>query len=185
MSLLIETLIAPRRSSQEDKNHQEVRRISTTPISFNIEPPISPAELDLALKTTKLRKAAGPDHMPPEIFKNVDKGNRVDLLTLFNLLLEKEIFQEAWKRAKLKVIRKSGNRDWSNTGSYRPISLLPVAGKIFERVLKQRLSIYLEKNNLLSAHQYGFRPNRSTVQAIDLLKTTATNQIVRMWWLFL
>lgn len=76
MSLLIETLIPPDDPLQEDKNHLEVRRISTTLISFNIEPPISPAELDLALKTTKLRKAAGPNRTPPEIFKNVDQGNR-------------------------------------------------------------------------------------------------------------
>lgn len=75
MSLLIETLIPPDDPLQEDENRLEVRRISTTLISFNIEPPISPAELDLALKTNKLRKAAGPNRMPPEIFKNVDQGN--------------------------------------------------------------------------------------------------------------
>lgn len=73
------------------------------------------------------------------------------------------------------MVRKSGSRDWSSPESYRPISLLPVAGKIFERILKQRLSNYLEENDLLSVHQYGFRPKRSAVQAIDLLKTTTIN----------
>lgn len=111
MALLIETLIPPDDLREEDENHQEVRRNSTTPASCNIEPPISPAELEPALKNTKLRKAAGPDRMPPEIFKNLDRGNREDLLMLLNLLLEKETFPEVWKRAKLKVIRKSGNRD--------------------------------------------------------------------------
>lgn len=139
MTLLIETLIAPDDLCEEDENHQEVRRTSTTPTSSNIEPPISPAELELGVRNTKQRKAAGPARMPPEIFKNLDRGNREDLLTLFNILLEKKTFPEVWKRAKLKVIRKSGNRDWSNRGSYRPISIWSVTGKIFERVIKQRL----------------------------------------------
>lgn len=76
--------------------------MSTTPISSNIEPPISSEEPDLALKTTKPRKGAGPDRMPPEIFKNIDQGNREDLLTLFNLLLEKGNFSRSLEKSKTK-----------------------------------------------------------------------------------
>lgn len=71
----LKPLIPPNDPLQKDENHQIVRRMSTTPISSNIEPPISLEELDLVLKTTKPRKAAGPDCMPPEIFKNLDQGN--------------------------------------------------------------------------------------------------------------
>lgn len=93
-------------------------------------------------------------------------------MTLLNALLENETFPEAWKIAKIKIIRKVGNRDWANPSSYSPISLLPIAGKIYERIIKNRLTAYLEENSLLSQHQYGFRVNRSTVQAIEYLKNT-------------
>lgn len=175
MEFLIETLIPSDNPRQENESHLGTRRNNTAPQSQNIEPPITLLELELAIKNTKPRKAAGPDRVPPEVFINLDQGNREGLLTMFNLLLEKGIFPDVWKIAKLKVIRKAGIRDWSNPGSYRPISLLPIAGQIFERVLKQRLSSYLEKNNLLSEHQFGFRPKRSSVQVIELLKNTAVN----------
>lgn len=71
-------------------------------------------------------------------------------MTLLNALLENEIFLEAWKIAKIKIIQKAGNRDWANPSSYRPISLLPIAGKIYERIIKNRLTSYLEENSLLS-----------------------------------
>ena len=54
-------------------------------------------------------------------------------------------------------------RDISN---YRPISLLPVVSKILEKVVHTHLYTFLEKNKVVYASQYGFRKNRSTVNAI-------------------
>lgn len=50
--------------------------------------------------------------------------------------------------------------------SYRPKSLLNMVGKLFERIIKQRLEKHLEDTNGLSDKQYGFRMRRSTVDAI-------------------
>lgn len=107
MELLIYTLIPPDEPLQEDEFQQEVRSTDTTPRSQNIEPPITTAELELATKNTKPRKAAGSDRIPLEILLNLDQCKRQDLL----MLLVKEImFPEAWKAAKIKIIRKDGNR---------------------------------------------------------------------------
>jgi hypothetical protein len=46
--------------------------------------------------------------------------------------------------------------------SYRPISLLNITGKIFERILTNRLNFLLESHNLLPPEQFGFRARRST-----------------------
>ena len=55
--------------------------------------------------------------------------------------------------------------------NYRPISILPIFGKIFEIILTKRLSSYLEHNSLFSPCQYGFRSGRSTTQAVaDIVK---------------
>lgn len=50
--------------------------------------------------------------------------------------------------------------------NYRPISLTPAFSKIFERLLKRRLSKFLRENNILSNKQYGFREGRNTNDAV-------------------
>lgn len=93
-------------------------------------------ELQLALKNTKPKMVTGPDCIPPELFKDFYDTNRTVFLTLLNALLVNEIFPVDWKIAKIKIIRKAGNRDWVNPSSYRPVRLLPKAGKMYERIIK-------------------------------------------------
>ena len=50
--------------------------------------------------------------------------------------------------------------------NYRPISLLPCISKVFERVIYARLINYIDKFDLLSNNQYGFRKKRSTIDAL-------------------
>ena len=56
--------------------------------------------------------------------------------------------------------------DSTNAGNYRPISVLPIVSKIFEKVVYEQLNTYFEQNNILSEHQYGFRKHTSPVQAL-------------------
>ena len=46
--------------------------------------------------------------------------------------------------------------------NYRPISLLPICGKIFERIIFNNLYTYLNLNGLITKNQSGFRPGDST-----------------------
>ena len=55
-------------------------------------------------------------------------------------------------------------RDSTNAGNNRPISLLPIFSKIFEKVVHKQLYTY--QNNILYEHQYGFKKHKSTVQAL-------------------
>ncbi len=50
--------------------------------------------------------------------------------------------------------------------NYRPISILPVMSKFLEKVVAEQLINYLESNNLLHQHQFGFRPQHSTETAV-------------------
>ena len=59
---------------------------------------------------------------------------------------------------------KQGNR--SNVNNYRPISVIPVVAKVFERIVYDQLYDYLTKNDLISSHQSGFRSLHSTVTAL-------------------
>ena len=51
-------------------------------------------------------------------------------------------------------------------GNYRSIAVLPPFAKILERLVNNQLSDFLEKENILFKHQFGFRKNYSTEQAI-------------------
>ena len=57
-------------------------------------------------------------------------------------------------------IQKNDKRCINN---YRPVSLLPICGKIFERILYNPLFLYLESNDLLTPHQSRFHPNDSCI----------------------
>ena len=68
--------------------------------------------------------------------------------------------------------------------NYRPISLLPVFSKIFEKVVLKQLQEYLTTNKLLFESQHGFRENFSTesavIELIDYLKLQIDNQHIPM-----
>ena len=55
--------------------------------------------------------------------------------------------------------------DRSHLNNYRPISIIPVVAKVFERVVYDQTFAFLNENNLLSCHQSGFRCLHSTVTA--------------------
>ena len=54
----------------------------------------------------------------------------------------------------------------NDPSNFRPISLLPSISKIFERILHSRIISFIEKYEILSNNQFGFRGKRSTVQAV-------------------
>ena len=70
-----------------------------------------------------------------------------------------------FKLAKVIPIYKSGDR--SSYNNYRPISIIPVRSKIFEKLINKQIINYFENNTLFSASQYGFRKGYSTVKAIE------------------
>jgi hypothetical protein len=74
--------------------------------------------------------------------------------------LSTDIIPIQLKIAKVVPIFKSGCKNDLN--NYRPISLLNVFSKIIEKIVGSRLSSYLERNNLISDSQYGFRKSHST-----------------------
>lgn len=76
-----------------------------------------------------------------------------------------------WKRANFVLIHKGHDKPRDVPSSYRPISLLDGVGKVFERLLLNRLYTHIEAVGALSERQYGFRRSRSTMDAIsDVLK---------------
>ena len=89
------------------------------------------------------------------------------LAHIINLSLTEAVFPTELKCATITPVFKNG--DPCLLGNYRPISILPLYSKIYERVVYNRIYNYLINNNLLYLHQYGFRKNHSTASALATL----------------
>ena len=67
-------------------------------------------------------------------------------------------------------------RDESDPSNYRPISLLPVVGKIFEKGNFNRIIVFLNKEKVVNKNQFGIRQNRSTIDAlVELTENVGIN----------
>ena len=78
--------------------------------------------------------------------------------------MEKGIFPSKWKRANVTPIhKKDENKLVTN---YRPISQLPLFGKIFEKLIVNNLYSYLKENGLISSKQSGFTKGDSTINQL-------------------
>jgi hypothetical protein len=85
------------------------------------------------------------------------------LTQVFNAILLCGYFPTQWKVAQIILIPMPGKPP-HQLSSYRPISLLPVASKVFEKLLLKRLLLLVEHDNLIHNHQFGFRPRHSTIE---------------------
>ena len=92
--------------------------------------------------------------------------------------MKEKTFPEVWKKQKLDLLPKPNKRH-GDPSSYRPICLLDTAGKIFERIIYNRLLPFVELNRGLSERQFGFRKNRSTTNAICYILNKANGAIKR------
>ena len=86
------------------------------------------------------------------------------LCEVFNSSLIFGLFPDCLKIAKVIPIFKEGDK--SDPSNYRPISLLPVVGKIFEKIIFSRIIVFLNKEKVLNENQFGFGQDRSTIDAL-------------------
>lgn len=91
------------------------------------------------------------------------------LTQLFNLSLQTTVFPKKWSTGFVTPIFKSGDK--SDPANYRGITLSSCLGKVFTKILNNRLNCFLEDNNILHPSQSGFRRNARTADHVLLLKT--------------
>ncbi|KAL0860028.1 hypothetical protein ABMA27_010343 [Loxostege sticticalis] len=137
--------------------------------------PVTADEILKIINNLDPNTSSGLDKMNTKSIKCVGEHIARELSNCINLCLEAGEFPTSLKTAKVTPIFKSGSRLDSN--NYRPISVLPVLSKIFERVIYNRLVIYLDSINYLYSQQYGFRSKSSTLSATADLVTKIKNSI--------
>ena len=94
---------------------------------------------------------------------------------LFNKCIKQEIFPDSFRLAYVIPIPKVSNP--KSFDDLRPISLLPVFAKIFEKILERNMTKFLNKNDIITPSQFGFRINSSTELAITTLFDKLLNNL--------
>jgi len=130
------------------------------------DPSFTWEEVTGALKSLKRNKAPGTDNINVEIIQNGWPIIGPTVITLLNSCLKYGYFPAQWKAGEVIVIRKPGDRDPMSAKSYRPIMLLPVLGKLFEKLIAGRITPRVEQSGIFSNKQYGFRSKMSTEDAL-------------------
>ena len=109
-------------------------------------------------------KAHGYDYISIRMLKICGSTIVKPLTILFKNYISQGIFPDNWEKSNICPIHKKGDKQIVN--NYRPVSLLPICGKIFERLIFNSLYQFLEEHNLLSIHQSGFGCNDSCINQL-------------------
>ena len=112
-------------------------------------------ELKRAIRGSK-NSTPGEDRISYAMLQHLPRQSLNALLCLYNEIWKTGTFLQAWRHSVIVPVLKAG-KDKKNLSSYRPISLNSTVGKIMEKLVKDRLMYYLEKNGILNNRQTGFR----------------------------
>ena len=107
----------------------------------------------------------GPDGVTPLLLKIFCEELSEPLLILFEKSFESGIFSDLWKLAYICPLKKPG-KSKNKAESFRPVALTSQIGKLMESMVNEVIKEFLEKNNLLSPKQHGFRAQRSTISQL-------------------
>ena len=118
-----------------------------------------------ALSACSSSYSSGPDGVPSIVLKKCCDVLVEPLSSLFSMCFEEEILPQDWLCADVVPIYK-GTGPISSPNNYRPVSLTVSSCKVMETCVKDQVLQYLLSNNLLSDHQQGFLPKRSTLKEL-------------------
>ena len=126
-------------------------------------------EIINALKLLKRKKSPGRDGILAEMIHSTSDKLINVYKNLFNQIFQSGYFPDSWKESFILPLFKSGDKLISS--NYRGISLTSILGKLFCLILNERLTAFLDKNNIIHESQGGFQKNRQTIDHLFCLKT--------------
>ena len=116
------------------------------------------------IRSRDINKSHGFDQISVRMLKICDSSIIKPLSIIFNNALNCGVFPASWKKANIIPIHKKGDK--MDIKNYRPISLLPICGKLFEKVIYNSLYKYYEFNKILNDNQSGSRSGDSCINQL-------------------
>ena len=127
--------------------------------------PLDEAKILALIRALTINKAHGWDNISVQMIKICDESLVKPLMKVYQNSLDSCIFPSKWKKANVVPVYKNKG-DKCVVKNYRPVSLLPIFGKIFEKCIFDSVYTYFENNNLFTNSQSGFRKGDSCVSQL-------------------
>ena len=137
--------------------------------------PVTPLEVKDIIDALNPSKSVGPNSIPIKLSKIVGCSISPLLALLMNHSFQSGIYPDTFKIAKVISLFKKGNPELPS--NYRPISLLSIFSKIFEKLMYKRLYSFLEVHNILYSLHFGFQENHSIDHALVRLTESVKNTL--------
>lgn len=170
LTRLLQGLLVDDDENEDTQDQRRIREESLGESEGMDEPEFTENELDRVMGQMKTKRAPGCDGIKVEVVKRMYGRCRGLLLTLYNRMLAEGRFPQVWKTGIVKVFLKSKDKDPSLVKSYRPVTLLPVLGKMGEKLVVGRMRRWMTEEDLLSDRQFGFSEGKGTVDALMTMK---------------
>ena len=122
-------------------------------------------EIIKCVKDIDVSKSSAIDYLPTCIFKEAVIHNPSRFIKIINLCVQNSEIPDSWKLAVVTPLPKGG--DPSNVSNLRPISVLPVPGKILERLMHNKISDHINNHGILNERQGGYQKKKSTLDSIS------------------
>lgn len=170
----LEKIFTPHDINSNDRNISH-----SLDVACQMELPIKFITINETIKeinNLNIKKSTGYDNIDAKAIRALPKKGVLFLTLLYNSILRLQHFPSQWKCAEIIMVLKPGKPE-NELSSYRPISLLPIFSKIFERILMKRLNPFLEKNNIIPEHQFGFRSKHGTPEQCHRVVKEITNSL--------
>jgi hypothetical protein len=155
----------PEDNEGSDKaHHREVRRLVMEPLNTIDDVPFTKQEIHDVLCKFDPRKAPGEDALNSEILLHTFRSFPTTFTEIYECL-RRGNFPKQWKISVIIPITKPGKEKLNEAQKHRPISLLNTGGKVLEKLQTDRINNHLFSNSLINNNQFGFRPQKSTIDA--------------------
>jgi hypothetical protein len=122
------------------------------------------------------KKAPGFDLITGEVLQQLPRKAILKITNLINAAFRLKYVPRLWNVAEVIMIPKPGKPP-HEAASYRPISLLPVMSKLFEKLLIKGLKPIIERKNIIPNHQFGFRSKHSTIDQVHRITNITENAL--------
>ena len=124
-------------------------------------------EVQAKLDKIPTDKASGMPNLSSSFLKDALGVLLGEFTHLCNVSIGQGVFPDAWKMATITPIPKIPHP--KTCSDLRPISILPLPGRVLERILNSGITSHLERTGYLADEQNGFRANRSTAKSLAVL----------------
>ena len=126
---------------------------------------VTPEHVEREIKTLDANTSMGADEVHPRFLSRCASVISIPLSLIYNCSLQEGRLPVQWLSSQITpIFKKKGVR--KDPLNYRPVAVTSVPCKVLEKVIVVHLKIYLEENQILSEHQFGFRSGHSTIDQL-------------------